>query len=267
MNKFKRKYFNPSTNFIDEVPSDSFGYGISHAEIEALPKNANQEPDIDSKEDFRGYVNQLKERQSEAITPHEPMVSPKWALDRKIYNFPASNYQEKDNDWPAPSANNYMNCICVTRQFIGLPREDKKRLLIDLLGFMDAGLNIGGNDKFIYKYSHKPFQIEIFMSNSGTGELKEIVKYDYSKNIELKMPLNGNFSYQHIVFEIFGDLYKWNFDKFELNNDVARLSKLISDTHVPAPILNHIPIIEFSKFIAEDKSAIDFYTKKLSMLL
>ena len=265
MNKFKRKYFNASTNLIDTAPSDSFDYGISHAEIEALPRNDNQEPDIDSKEDFRGYVNQLKERRSKAVTHHEPMVSPKWATDRTIYNFSASNYQEEDNNWPAPSTNNYINCICLTRKFIGLPRNDFKSLLINQLGFMDAGLNIGGNDKFVYKYSHKPFQIEIFMSYSGGGDLKEIVKYDYSKNIELRMPLNGNFSYQHIVFEIFGDLYKWNFDKFELKNEISRISKLISDTQVPAPILDHISNSEFSKFIAEDKSALDFYTKKLSM--
>ena len=113
MKKMQLKYYNSTTNSIDSFPSDIFDYGISHSDIETLPKSDNQEPDIDMGKDLRGWLNQIKERNSKAVTPHEPMKSPKWALERKLYDFSISNYQEEaSHDWLAPSNNNYINCIC-----------------------------------------------------------------------------------------------------------------------------------------------------------
>ena len=87
------QYLNTTTNSIDSTPSDEFSYGISHAEIEAMPKNDIQEADINPDEDWRGYMDQMKERMSKEVVNYEPMKGPKWAIGRTMYDFSISNYQ------------------------------------------------------------------------------------------------------------------------------------------------------------------------------
>ena len=255
------QYLNTITNSIDSTPSDEFSYGISHAEIEAMPKNDIQEADINPDEDWTGYMDQMKERMRKEVVNYEPMKGPKWAIGRTIYDFSISNYQSEEPNslWPAPSVNNYINCICAVRKFCGLPRENRKELLVNLLGFLDTGVSIGGNSKFIYEYSYEPSRIEIYISGQGSGEIKELVRYNYSKNLELRLPLEEPLAFQYIFFQVFGDLYQWNFNKLDLNHEDLKMYQRIMDIRSPLPIIDNIPTIKFSESIVEGHLVLDYY--------
>jgi len=92
--------------------------------------------------------------------------------------------------------------------------EARKNLLVNLLGFSDTGVSIGGDLQFIYQFSSEWSQVEIYLKDSG--EVTELNLYNHERGVEIRFPVRSMESFIYLFFQIFGDIYQLDFNKLEL---------------------------------------------------
>jgi hypothetical protein len=176
---------------------------------------------------------------------YTPMESPKWALNRERYNplSPRDSSIDPHTNWEAPAGDDFWNLLMAVRKYktVGFRDNnhdclaDRKNILVNLLGFQDTGISVGGDIQLIYQFSSEHSQFEIYLSTGDfPGNPAEINRYSFSRDVEVRLPCDGSFEIlKYIFFQVWGDAYKCDFNKVilsELSDRDYKTYKSIMDT-------------------------------------
>ena len=199
----------------EAVPGHILDYGVKHFTDEGQPSDGMQE------------------------TKYSPMKSPNWSAKRKpfIPFMPEHLISDFVNNFQVPSINDFWNMVITARKFQTVSGNDNLRrfdeqdekyldnqenclearinLLVNLLGFKDTGAMIGDDFQFVYAFSAKWSQVEIYLSKDS-GAITELALYDQTNRIETRFPIRNMEGYIYLFLHIYGDLFQLNFQKLEL---------------------------------------------------
>ena len=200
----------------EAVPGHILDYGVKHFTDEGQPSDGMQE------------------------TKYSPMKSPNWSAKRKpfIPFMPEHLISDFVNNFQVPSINDFWNMVITARKFQTVSGNDnlrrfdeqdekyldnqencleaRKNLLVNLLGFKDTGVMVGGDLQLIYPFSAKWSQVEIYLSSKDPGLVTELVLYDQTNRIETRFPVRNMEGFIYLFLQVLGDTHQLNFDKLEL---------------------------------------------------
>ena len=156
---------------------------------------------------------------------YTPMKSPDWTASRKKYppflpESQATHLLEGVNLEALP-INEFWNSIITARKFETLSDnedclEARTNLLVNLLGFTDTGISVGGDLQFVYPFSYQWSQVEIYLSSKDRGVVTEFCFYDQEDKTETRFPIRSIEALMYLFILVRCDLNGWIFNKLEL---------------------------------------------------
>ena len=222
---------------VEQIKGFFIDYGIKHFTDQGQPENGLEESRYTPMKSPEWAINR------ERYIPPDPrppslsnLIPPKLMREHslgslnRILNQP---YKE------TPSLNHFWNMVITARKFETVSgydntrgfdaqpedsyldnKEDcleaRKNLLVNLLGFSDTGVSIGGDLQFIYQFSSEWSQVEIYLSTKDSGKVTELNLYNHERNVEIRFPVRKMESFIYLFFQVFGDIYQLDFNKLEL---------------------------------------------------
>jgi hypothetical protein len=185
---------------------------------------------------------------------YTPMKSPDWAASRKIYPpfLPEGLVEEVNLEVLA--INEFWNTIVTARKFQSLNDsnnedclEARTNLLVNFLGFIDTGISVGDDLQFVYQFSYKWQQVEIYLSNKDRGVVTELVFYNQQNKTEVRFPIRSVEPLMYLFILVRCDLYGWDFNKLELLEEDEYWVKEFKN---PSNF-DYIPTSNFIKYILD----------------
>ena len=231
--------------FLDEITFESkpvevakgffIDYGVTHFTDKGKPADGMEESRYTPMKNPKWAVNRPRFNPPFPRPPSmgnliPPMLLKEPSLDR-ILNQP-------HKEWKAPLLNQFWNMVITARKFQTVSGHDntrrfdqqeddhldnkevcleaRKNLLVNLLGFEDTGVSIGGDLQFIYQFSSEWSQVAIYLSTEDSGKVTELYLYNHVRNVEIRFPVKSMEGYMYLFFQVFGDIYSLDFNKLEL---------------------------------------------------
>jgi len=271
-------------HFLDDITFESkpvevskgffIDYGITHFTAQGKPADGMEESRYTPMKSPKWAINRPRFNPPFPRPPSTgnlipPMLMKEPSLDR-ILNQP-------HKEWEAPTRDQFWNMVITARKFLTVSgydntrrfdqqpedrfldnKEDcleaRKNLLVNLLGFEDTGVSVGGDLQFIYQFSSEWSQVEIYLSteDSGdfredSGEVTELYLYNHARNVEIRFPIRSMESFMYLFFQVFGDIYSLDFNKLKLLEEDEYFINKFKSTYD----FIHISTTDFIKYIMD----------------
>jgi len=156
--------------------------------------------------------------------------------------------------WPAVSPRDFINVACLVRCFFLSDFFKKKEILLNKLGFDDAGVSVGGDMLYVYRYSCEPTQAELYLKNDTSGRLTEVNRFNNSKFEELRVSLNFN-GIHYLFCQVFSDINKVSFSKLrpaELGEDNIAIYQNVLNLSQPFYEIDAINTQDLPPFLSNE---------------
>lgn len=243
-------WLNTLSGSFDRHPSSELDYGIEH--VNSYDGSIHWESDSTEYEPVMSPINRIK-----YLNEYGP---------QPLLGDMINKVGGRQDDWPPPTRNGYMNCNGILRRFLNGKRFEKIYILVHAMGFDEVGTSIGNDDLFVYSYSTEPTQMELYLSSDQSGSIAELNRSNKSMGTELKIPVDKS-GLLYVFFQIFADLNKVDFNKLDhvgMEHYYSNARKMLN-TSEEIPLIDRVPIEQLSMLNENDKEEkMDFHSDGLS---
>lgn len=231
-------WLNTITGTLDKVRDERIDYGITH--VNNIDGSILGGLKIQNEDPVPSTIERIKYLEEYGLKPLVgEMIDKVGGIQR---------------DWPAPTIKGYINCLGMLRLFLLGNINDKVNSLLSKMGFDYTGTIYGTDSLFVYNYSTEPTRIELYLS-LDKFTVTEINRFNNSTFKEVKIPIDPQ-GLQYVFFQVFADLNRVDFNKFDFENLSDEHNTFIQDLlnldkeHLPTdklPVLELEPLNECSE--------------------
>ncbi len=152
--------------------------------------------------------------------------------------------------WEGPTKEQALEVFYVLRRFLMAYKNEREKILIDILGFEKTGFVLEKNGLedylYVYRYFSEPTNMEVYMTSDPKGTIMELNRYNNSKGELARVSLDI-YGLIYIFMQIYGDMNKINFAKLDMGDILFEVKELLDFDKV-IPNIDNSPLESLPSF-------------------